>query len=168
MLTRSDPRASAQWVRMYFAKAPDGVADPAADAATARGLALSAWKLTEVNFDAIWPKAPAEDDAPSDDRVRLGLSRTLNKCTDVMSLCSVLFTAWLAGDKNRFEAVADPELAVSMKALGVIAKSAADAYGERAKLLEYGNLLAFNSPMVDSESSPSEMKVRVCAERHTY
>ena len=139
------------WVRMQFVKQP-----------AAEGEA--SWKIEELVFDPIWPKSQEEDAAPEE--FRLGLGRTLRQCTDVTSLCAVLFTSWLAGDRNRFESVAAPDLAVSIKALDIMAKNATEAYDARTKLLAHGNLIAFNSPMVDSESEPG--KVRVLAHAHLY
>ena len=110
------------------------------------------WRLTELVFDPIWPK-PTEDDAAPEE-FRLGMGRTLRNCTDAASLSAVFFTAWLAGDRHRFEAVTDPALAVSITALGVSATGAAAAYEARTQLLSYGNLVAVNSPMVDAETFP--------------
>ena len=151
---------------MAFEKFDGSGDDGAAAAATARGLQTSPWKLTELVFDPIWPKSQEADAAPED--FRLGLGRTLRNAHDVTSLCSVFFTAWLAGDRNRFEAVSDPNLAVSIKALGVLAKSATDAFACRSKLLEHGNLISFNSPMVDAESDADGKTIRILAHAHLY
>lgn len=151
------------WVRMQFVRPISGT-----DASTAtddvEGASTTTWKLEEIVFDPIWPKSEEEDAAP--DEFRLGKGRTLRLCSDVTSLCSVLFTAWLAGDRSRFEAVADPALAVSIRALGIMAKSASEAYEARSKLLAFGDLISINSPMVDSESEPD--KTRVLAHAHLY
>ena len=141
------------WVRFQLEKIPP-----------VEGNGAGGWKIASLTFDPIWP-IPQEEDADPEE-YRLGLGKTARGCSDVASLTSVFFTSWLAGDKSRFEATADPEVSISVKALGIVTKGYSASYDARAKLLEYGNLIAVNSPMVDAESEPG--KIRVLAHAHLY
>jgi len=144
------------WLRLTFAKvaASNGASAPQ----------KPAWKLTEMYRDQIWPIPAQPDDSEED--FRLGMGRTLRGCTDVCSLSATLLTAWVAGDRNRFEACVAPDVKVSLKALGIQSSTVAEAWEARPLIRELGNLLAFNSPMVDVEDDGSV--ARVLAHAHLY
>lgn len=118
-------------------------------AAAAEGEAPS-WKIAEMVRDPIWPPPTAFDAAP--EYTRLGNGRTLGACSDIASLTAVALTAWVAGDRDRFELTVAPNVQLIFKALGIEAAGVAASWEGRAKLLAIGNLISVNSPMVDTDA----------------
>ena len=155
------------WLRLTFEKAAGGNGNGHGDEAGAG--AGAGWKLAQLERDSIWSGGilgSLADEAASDEN-RLGMGRTLRACTDVSSLSSVLLTAWVAGDRNRFESVVAPDASVTIRALDIAASSASAAFDCRDKLLKHGNLISFNSPMVDAESAPGGT-INVLAHAHLF
>jgi hypothetical protein len=147
--------ASHCWLRFSFCKsAPED-----GSAAT--------WRIAELKRDPIWPLP--EDPALADpEEFRLGMGRTLRGCLDVSSLSAVALTSWLAGDRVRFESVVAPRAVFSVKALNISARSATSAFDQRSKLLPLGNLVSFNSPMIDLEDQADGKVTRVLAHAHLF
>ena len=106
------------------------------------------WKLSELVRDPIWPPPPAGTEA-APEGMRLGLGRTTPAATDVCSLANTALTAWMAGDRTRFESIVSPSLRVKMKALGIDTNGAEAAWEKRSALTSIGALYSLNSPIVD-------------------
>jgi len=123
----------------------------------------SSWRITELLRDPIWPPPTEEGAAP--EQFRLGHGRTLGCCADAASISSVALTAWLAGDRPRFEMVVTPDVTITFNALGVRATDVAQAWEARTTMLKLGSLMTLNSPLIDTHDDGS---ADVLAHAHMY